>query len=559
MTNRSQLRKVRHKKRTVSSDLDAERATHKSKGKARIDQEMLTLIDAGALYKSIVEHMWDVVMLTQPDGRIYYLSPACKTVLGHDQEDLVGRQPWIVHQDDLAKVKELHYRALKGEPGSNVEYRIKTKTGETKWVLHSWSPLFVEEKLKLIVSILRDVTDQKRTAEETRQYSRQLEEMVKERTQELTKSEEKYRRIYEASVNAIYTTSIDGTIIDMNQAGISMFGFDNLDEMKKVNITELYADPEDRKRLIELALKGRVRGFEVQLKKKDGRLIDAFVNTYALTDDEGNIIGFQGAITDITERKELERMRDQLTSTILTDVTKRRELERMKDQFISSVTHELRTPLISVKGYVDDVLTGEVGGMSKEVASSLIVVKRNTERLLGLVDELLEIRRLESGRLQLDLSPLDFLEVVHHCTEEAKPLVDGKRQSFHVETPEKPLMIQGDRARLIQVVMNLLNNASKFTPEGGDVKLRVEEQEESIQIQVSDTGMGIGKEDLERIFEPFAAIEKPTYVKGTGLGLSVTRGLVEAHGGRIWAESLGEGKGATFTVILPKKGERGEI
>jgi len=131
--------------------------------------------------------------------------------------------------------------------------------------------------------------------------------------------------------------------------------------------------------------------------------------------------------------------------------------------------------------------------------------------------------------------------------------LDAKKQRLRVEAPEKPLQIRGDRDRLSQVLMNLFGNASKFTSEGGTISLHVKELEDAVQVQVSDTGIGIRKEDLERVFEPFAAIEKPTYIKGTGLGLSITRGLIEAHGGKIWAESPGEGKGATFVFTIPRE------
>ncbi|WP_455276200.1 sensor histidine kinase [[Eubacterium] cellulosolvens] len=121
-----------------------------------------------------------------------------------------------------------------------------------------------------------------------------------------------------------------------------------------------------------------------------------------------------------------------------------------------------------------------------------------------------------------------------------------------MKVPKGRLFIQGDSIRLSQALINLLNNASKFTPERGKIELSVENMKESIQVQVKDSGIGIRKKDLERIFEPFANIKKPNYIKGTGLGLSLTKGFVEAHGGKIWVESSGEGKGAEFTFTLPK-------
>jgi len=506
----------------------------------RSEEILRSFIDAIPYYAYIIDTNGTFILANQWTAKRFRKSA----------DQLVGSCIFNLLSSDVVKDrKALISQAIRSGKSVSVERTSREEIID----YHVYPILDVEGNVTRLAILGVDITGYRKLEEELKRHSEDLEMLISKRTRELTESEEKYRGIYEASLSAIYTTSVDGTIVDMNPAGVSMFGFDTLDEMRKVNVIDLYADPSDRKKLIELVRQGPVKGHEIRLKRKDGRVFDAFLNAYALRDEEGKIIGLQGAIMDMTERRELERMRDQLTSTILLDVTRRRELEKIRDQFISVVTHELRTPLTSIKGYVDDVLTGEVGEMSEQVASSLLVVKRNADRLLDLVNELLEIRRLESGRFQLDLTLFDFREIVNHCAQEIKPLIDEKGQILRIENPERPVTIRGDRTRLIQVFMNLLNNANKFTPEGGNIVLRVEERGESVRIRVSDTGIGIRKEDLERVFEPFAAIEKPTYVKGTGLGLSVTKGLVEAHRGKIWAESLGEGKGTTFIVVLPKE------
>jgi two-component system CheB/CheR fusion protein len=234
------------------------------------------------------------------------------------------------------------------------------------------------------------------------------------------------------------------------------------------------------------------------------------------------------------------------------DITERKRMEKMRIQFISAVTHELRTPLVPIKANVDFVLSGRLGPLPEKVEVSLQVVKRNIDRLALLTDELLDIRRLESGRFQLNFEPLDFRDVINQSIKEMQAAVDLKKQSLRVEIPDEPLPIHGDSARLGQVLLNLLANASKFTPENGLITVKVEEEADAVKVQVSDTGLGLRTEDLVRVFEPFSAIEKPVYIKGTGLGLSLAKGLVEAHGGEIWAESAGEGKGATFTFTIPK-------
>jgi signal transduction histidine kinase len=159
---------------------------------------------------------------------------------------------------------------------------------------------------------------------------------------------------------------------------------------------------------------------------------------------------------------------------------------------------------------------------------------------------------MRSDKIPLDLKKLDFIELIYNSIEELRPFLNEKKQYIMLELPDGPFMIYGDRIRLSQVITNLLNNANKFTPEGGTIALSMIEKDSLIQVQISDTGIGIQKEDLERVFQPFTKIRKPTYVKGTGLGLSVTKAIVETHGGQVWAFSEGEGKGATFTFTLPK-------
>jgi signal transduction histidine kinase len=241
-----------------------------------------------------------------------------------------------------------------------------------------------------------------------------------------------------------------------------------------------------------------------------------------------------------------------LTSAFNSMADQLQSRELMKDRFISSATHELRTPLVSIKGFIDRVIKGKSGRLPDKVALELEIVKRNTERLLSLVNDLLDVRRMESGKLKLNLKPIDFQEIIQHCVKEIQPSIEQKKQRLNLEVSRDRLPIQGDKIRLSQALMNLLDNASKFTPESEIIAISIKKRKENIQVQVKDTGIGIRKKDLMRIFEPFADIEKSSYVKGTGLGLSVTKGIIKGHGGKIWVESSGEGKGATFIFTLPR-------
>jgi PAS domain S-box-containing protein len=471
-------------------------------------------------------------LITSIEGPILDVNDAWVRMSGYSREEAIGHSTIELGMaQDSGQRGQMVKDLLEKGRLSSVELTRRTKSGELRDVIDTIELVELDGE-KCILNMQVDVTERKRMEKELRRHSENLEKLVEERTRDVRESEEKFRRIYNVSLDAIYTTSIDGEILDMNPAGVAMFGFDSLDELKKVNIESRYVNLEDRKRLIELAGKGPVRGFEVQFRRKDGERIDAITNCHSLKDEQGRITALQGAIIDITEH---------------------RHMERLRDEFVADVTDELLTPLVSMKGYMDYVLKERLQSLPEDIVSSLEVVKRNTNRLLDLTNDLLDIRRMETRELKLNLQPLDFREIAEQCVTETHSLI-AKKQSLRVELPEGPLPIQGDHARLSRVLMNLLSNAVKYTPEG-EIILRVKAMENAIEVQVSDTGIGIKKEDLLRIFEPFAAIQKPSYVKGTGLGLSITKGLVEAHGGKIWAESPGEGKGVTFTFTLPRRKE----
>jgi len=354
--------------------------------------------------------------------------------------------------------------------------------------------------------------------------------LVEQRTRELKESEERFRGLVERSFDMIVTLDMEGRISYASPAVTWVTGYTPQEMVQQHFQNYLPKDviPKEIQAFVEIAKGGVSRAVSLRIMRKDGSLAHVEINASPVISD-GKITGVQAILRDVSERFKLTEMRD---------------------RFISSVTHELRTPLVSIKGYLDLALTQELGALPKEVESSLEVVKRNTDRLLSLTNELLDVQRLESGRFQLNLAPMDLQEVVRHCVEEIRPSISEK-QTFQIEVPDGPIPIQGDTVRLSQVLMNVLSNAVKFAPEG-EITLRVKEMEDTVQVQVSDTGIGIRKEDLPRVFEPFAAIEKPTYIKGTGLGLSVARGLVEAQGGRMWADSRGEGKGASLTFTLAK-------
>jgi len=241
------------------------------------------------------------------------------------------------------------------------------------------------------------------------------------------------------------------------------------------------------------------------------------------------------------------------------DITRLKELDRMKSEFISMVSHELRTPLASIMGYTEMLLTEEPGPLTPTQKEFLEISYQSSERLLHIVEELLDVSRVETGRIKLKLETLRMEELVADIVEAMRPAAESKGLSLSLEVRGPIPPLEGDRARLEQVMNNLLSNAIKFTPEGGEVWVRLTREDNQIEVAVADTGIGIAPEEMPHLFGKFfratSAVERR--IGGTGLGLFITKSIVELHGGKIWAESE-LGKGSTFYFTLPlKRAERG--
>ncbi|HYI15178.1 MAG TPA: ATP-binding protein [Thermomicrobiales bacterium] len=240
---------------------------------------------------------------------------------------------------------------------------------------------------------------------------------------------------------------------------------------------------------------------------------------------------------------------------VLRDVTALAQIDEMKSEFISIVSHELRTPLTAIKGFTDLILEGEVGEISNQQREFLEIVQSNSDRLVALINDMLDISRIESGRISLNPEEVHIPAAVDHAVTALRPLIDEKGLQIQTELVEEPAAVVADRARLQQILINLISNACKYTLAGGWITVRSEALEGQIAISVSDTGIGIPPEALPHIFSKFYRVDQPQTrdVGGTGLGLAITKSLVEMHGGKIAIASRA-GVGTTVRFTLPTLG-----
>ncbi len=236
----------------------------------------------------------------------------------------------------------------------------------------------------------------------------------------------------------------------------------------------------------------------------------------------------------------------------LHDITTEKEIDRLKSEFVSTVSHELRTPLTSIKGYIDLLLEEEAGKVNQTQQEFLRIVKQNNDRLVNLINDLLDVSRIESGRVHLKIKPQDINDILTEVIDTFKTLANQKKQILKFKNLNNLPKVAADRDRLSQVVTNLISNAIKYTPTGGTIEIETTRENGLIEVYVTDTGIGISTEDQESLFTKFFRVDTSLTrdVGGTGLGLSICKTIIELHGGKIWVNSA-LGKGSTFAFSIP--------
>ncbi|MHC4424856.1 MAG: PAS domain-containing sensor histidine kinase [Planctomycetota bacterium] len=386
------------------------------------------------------------------------------------------------------------------------------------WLRISVEPTIIDGRRHVIAAI-DDITDRKKAEDERRL------------------AEEKYRTIFENSAVAITMVDEQERLISWNKFMERLLGMDEEDLYLRP-VRSFYPVQEwERIRACDVRQKGMQHHLETKMIKKDGRVIDVDISLSVLKDSEGKTTGSIGVIRDITERRKAEE--------------KLKETMEFKSQFISTVSHELRTPLAAMTEGLGLVLDEVVGKINEKQRKFLDIAKRNADRLSDLINDVLDFQKLEAGRMKLDVQSNDIEKLLSEV-QDTMTLHAKKNQVELLFTSSEDLpRATFDRAKVIQVLTNLVSNAIKFTPEKGRVSVNVQYQNEDWVVSVSDTGMGIPKEALPKIFERFYRVKRRgKQIQGTGLGLAIVHKLVMMHGGRIEVESEVD-QGTTFTVFLP--------
>ncbi|MBW4496956.1 MAG: PAS domain S-box protein [Oscillatoria princeps RMCB-10] len=480
-------------------------------------------------FRALVENSPDIIARIDKQLRHLYVNPAIERATGMLPAAFIGKSnAELGFTKEICRVWEDKLRQIfaTGQEGW-VEFQFDTPSG-THYYQSRLVPEFgLDGSVESVLGISRDLTK-----------SKEIERALR-------RSEARLRRLVDSNIIGIVIGDLTGNLIEANDAFLEIIGATRSElQAGKICLRDFtppeYRSVSDRARE-ELLAAGACTPFEKEYFRKDGSRVPVLVGR-ALVEGERDIsVAF---VIDLTQMKELEKVLRQQAEELA-------RANRMKDEFLAVVSHELRTPLTAMLGWAK-MLRSQMLDEAK-TARAVETIERNAVRQSQLIEDLLDISRIITGKLRLELQPADLAKVIEAAADTVRPAAENKGIELVFVKEPSVSPIKGDPARLQQVVWNLLSNAIKFTPAFGRVGVRLSVEMGHVLIQVSDTGTGIAPEFLPFVFERFRQADSSSTRAhgGLGLGLAIVRHLTELHGGTIEVASEGEGKGATFTLRLP--------
>ena len=500
-------------------------------------------------FRILVQNVSDHAMyILDPTGHVTLWTEGAVRVKGYSEKEALGKHISLFYPpEEVAKgVPELEMRTAEAEGRAEREgYRVR-KGGERFWANETMTPIRdAAGRLTGFAKIARDLSGRKR-----------IEDALRE-------SEARHRLLVEnVRDHGIFTIDPEGRVASWNPGAERIFGYatrEIVGQPASVLFTpEEVATGEHTKELSTAASEGRASDDRWQVRKGGERFWASGV-TSAMHDLDGRLLGFTKVLRDLTDEKQTQEQRERLLAQ---EKVARLEAEKaitMKDEFLAVVSHELRTPLTVILMWAKMLKARMV--TEADHAEVFETIEQSAVAQQQLIEDLLDVSRMMSGKLRLNVREADLAGVVRAAIDAVRPTADAKAIEVEASLDERVGRVGVDPDRIQQVVWNLVNNAVKFTGRGGRVRVTLRRVNGDVQIQVSDTGQGIGAHFLPHLFQRFRQADASTtrVHGGLGLGLSITRQLVELHGGTIRAESPGEGKGATFTVELPLRDVRAAL
>jgi len=457
---------------------------------------------------------------------------------GHSREELVGT-PCKRYFTDPRRAEDGIRTVLAEDRLTNYELTVRSRSGrETVVSCNATTFRSADGRLRGVFASARDITAQKQG----------------------NRADLLLASIVSSSDDAIISKSLEGIITSWNEGARRIFGYGPEEIIGQTVLKLIPADRRDEEpKILERLRRGdRVDHFETVRLRKNGESFPVSLTISPIRNLQGVIVGASKIARDITDLKTTSAEREQLLESERTARSQAEYANRMKDEFLSTISHELRTPLNAIVGWTE-VLEG--GGQSREeVIQGVEVIKRNAMMQAQLIEDLLDLGRISSGKMTLNVEPVDIGAVIREALASVEHGARAKQITITRVLGESRGLL-GDAKRLQQVIWNLLTNAIKFTPNGGKIVISAARINSHIEVSVADSGQGIAADFLPHLFERFRQADSSTTRPhgGLGIGLALVKQLVELHGGTVRAESPGAGMGSVFTLFLPVAALRSEM
>lgn len=521
----------------------------------------------------IVDFLPDAAFIIDRDKRVVAWNHACEIMTGVARTEMLGRGDHAYAIPFLGEPRPILIDILDApQPEAEARYKSFQRVGDTIYAevfiprLHggrgaylwgSATPLFDRKGRRWgAIEIIRDITARK-SAEDA-----------------LRESERKYRELVENANSIILRWTRDGRITYLNEFGQRFFGYAENEILGRHVMGTIVPESEiggrDLRPLMERICKDP-KAFEQNINeniRRDGEPVWISWTNRVWLDSDGGVAEILSIGQDITARRkaeeelraikeDLERRVAERTAELAAAKERAEAADRLKSTFLAAMSHELRTPLNSVIGFTGLLLQGLAGPLNEEQAKQLGMIKTSGQHLLALINDVLDLSKIEAGQVELREETFDLSESVRRVVETIRPLADKKGLELWVDLSPELGALTSDRRRVEQILLNFLGNAIKFTKRGG-VRVEARDDHGLAVIRVTDTGIGIKPEDLDSLFQPFRQLDGglARQYEGSGLGLSINKRLVERLGGAISVESRA-GEGSTFQVTLPRHRERG--
>lgn len=493
--------------------------TTRMRAQALAENMTKELAESEEKYRELFDNAANIIQGVTPDGKFVYVNRAWKDKLGYT-DDEIPRLTLIdiIHPNHKEACRDILEKLKRGHKIENLDIVLQTKSGKEIAVEGSATSKFEDGKLLYTRAILFDITERKRFEEQINLQMTALD----------------------SAANAIMITDPQGRIQWTNRAFTDITGYRREDIIGKTP-RFLKSDRHDRafyEQMWQTIKAGQIWHNEVINRRKDGSLYTEEMTLAPVKDEANHITNYVAIKQDISYRK---------------------KVEQMKNEFISTVSHELRTPLTAINGSIGLVLGGLTGDLSKETKSLLEVASRNCDRLIRLINDILDIEKIESGKLVLKLTPSPVDALIKSSIEANRPFADNLKVGLVMKECPSDIRINVDPDRFAQIMTNLISNACKYAPIGDAVEISAHRETGCVKVMIQDFGPGIPEEFRAHIFKKFSQADSSDarQKSGTGLGLNIAKSLVEGFGGKIGFDSQ-LGKGTTFYFEIPEWSENNQ-